>query len=168
LPVYLPYYIADSLLNLPKTKDWLLDVAVAESRKQKEHEAAAGLGTELPPQIKKTLPSRDLKDFVGVYENPVFQNFIIRLEAGEGHREDMDHGENSTQGFDGKLYYQYATWEGDLEHYHYDSFRFMVDAFGAHGRFLLTFTTSEDGQVSSLVCPGFGDNVRWTKKETEA
>ncbi|KAF9394227.1 hypothetical protein BGZ94_006717, partial [Podila epigama] len=156
LPVYLPYYIADSVLNLPKTKDWLFDVAVEEARNQVEAEVDARLGKDLPPQIKKTLPSQDLKDFVGVYENPVYQNFTIRLEAGEGDRdEDMDHGENSTQGLGGKLHYKYATWDLALEHYHYDTFRFMVDTFGAHAQLLLTFTTSEDGKVSGLVCPSF-------------
>ncbi|KAF9309884.1 hypothetical protein BG003_009189 [Podila horticola] len=165
LPIFLPYYIADSLLNLPKTKDWLMDVAVAATQKLFKGNEDLAKGVHLPPQIKNTAISRDLKDYVGEYEHPYFQPIFVRLESSmvdkDGYAEHGDVEQESKS----RLQFQYSNMVAQLEHYHYESFRAQLVDFALETALLGTFTAGNDGQVNGITCDFFGDLFQWTKKK---
>ncbi|KAG0037259.1 hypothetical protein BGZ82_002858 [Podila clonocystis] len=108
LPIFLPYYINDSLLNLPKTKDWLMDIAVADT--QNIYKEAEGLakGSNLPPQIKNSTVSRDLKDYVGEYEHPYFNPIFVWLESSRADKDGNTEIEDVEQESKSRLQFQYS------------------------------------------------------------
>ncbi|KAG0360603.1 hypothetical protein BG005_010299 [Podila minutissima] len=164
LPIFLPYYVADSLLNLPKTKDWLMDVAVADTQDIYTESEKIAKGDHLPPQIKNTALSRDLKDYVGEYEHPYFQSVFVRLESSMVDKDGYAEHGDIEQGSKSRLHFQYSTMVAQLEHYHYESFRAQLADFGVEAALLPTFTTGDDGQVNGVTCDFLGEQVQWTKK----
>lgn len=164
LPIFLPYYVADSLLNLPKTKDWLMDVAVADTQDIYRESEKIAKGDHLPPQIKNTALSRDLKDYVGEYEHPYFQSVFVRLGSSMVDKDGYAEHGDIEQGSKSRLHFQYSTMVAQLEHYHYESFRAQLADFGVEAALLPTFTTGDDGQVNGVTCDFLGEQVQWTKK----
>ncbi|KAF8933511.1 hypothetical protein CPC16_000824 [Podila verticillata] len=164
LPINLPYYIADSLLNLPKTKDWLIDVSVTDTQKDYKEAGAGARGDHLPPQIKNTAVSRDLQDYVGEYEHPYYQSAFVRLESSMVDKEGHSTSGNIEQESKSRLQFQYSNLVAQLEHYHYESFRAQLVDFTFEIATLFTFTTGNDGQVNGITSDFFGEQVHWTKK----
>ncbi|KAF8949963.1 hypothetical protein BGZ52_004185, partial [Haplosporangium bisporale] len=84
LVTHLPFYIADSVLGLRPTQDWLFDIAVAKTREEYDNDAKSARGEEYPEQIKNKPSNRALEDYVGVYEHPVYGAFDVALKKGSG------------------------------------------------------------------------------------
>ncbi|KAI1317590.1 hypothetical protein EDD11_008160 [Mortierella claussenii] len=138
LPTYVPCYLADEILNLPRTQDWMGQVAVNSTLEQYHALAKARQG-KFPPQIKNKPTTHSLHQYAGVYSNPLFGNFSITMER------------NETDGVSKKgLHMHFKIFQGPLEHYHFDSFIFVLDMWSIKNREMLTFTTGEDGKVEGF------------------
>ncbi|KAF9183236.1 hypothetical protein BGZ51_004158 [Haplosporangium sp. Z 767] len=133
LPAYTSYYIADELLNLPKTQDWLSDAAIKATQMQYDQKAKGAKG-DFPERQKDRPSSHGLEAFVGDYMNPVFGDVSICLET-----RDDDETE--------ALYFKLRVFDSKLVHYHYDSFTTTLIDFTVKMAFLVTFQTGADGTV---------------------
>ncbi|KAG0255737.1 hypothetical protein DFQ27_006089 [Actinomortierella ambigua] len=126
----LRYYLADYILDLPKTKDWLFENLVELDRsfyKASTDEAGEWF---FPPQVKNKPPTRKLEDFTGDWTHPYGTPFSVFPSR------------------KGKLDFRVMDSEGALEHYHYDLFRVRMFAQGNPVPALLTFITGSDGPTS--------------------
>ncbi|KAF9308139.1 hypothetical protein BG003_011561 [Podila horticola] len=151
-------FVADSILNLPTTKDWLTDIAVTRTK-----DAYNNIGSEdpafteffFPPQVKDKPASRPLKDFTGEYSEPFGPEITLSLET--TNQEDGDSKDDS-------LTYKLTTWEGTLEHYHYNSFRLRVRDKSIATNMLLTFIEDDDGSIHQCRVLRFDGSFVYTKK----
>ncbi|KAF9137201.1 hypothetical protein BG015_002807 [Linnemannia schmuckeri] len=110
LPSSILYHMADELLSLPKTEDWINDVAL--KRTQVTYKLRSGMENGgLPERIEGTRNSHALVDYTGEYTNPVFGKIVATLQE------------------DGSLFMKVRTLESKLEHYHYESFKGYVQDF---------------------------------------
>ncbi|KAF9344127.1 hypothetical protein BGX26_004756 [Mortierella sp. AD094] len=130
LPVYSPYYIADKLLGLSKTQNWI--AKTVDETRDKFKEAAETNQGNFPKRIENKPSTHELSELVGVYSNPIYDDISIRLE-----KTDENEG----------LYINFRVFEGKLEHYRYDSFSTVM----CHSKVVLaqivTFETSQDGKI---------------------
>ncbi|KAH7036071.1 beta-lactamase/transpeptidase-like protein [Linnemannia elongata] len=140
----IPYYIADRVLSLPKTKDWLFEVAVQETRDLYKIFGADNnpemLDSLFPPRLQHKPPTRLLENFAGEYTHPYAQKILIRVEPG------TNEGDGAPV-----LACKLGAFDRTLEHYHYDSFRLqlldnLIDDTFAYP-LLLTFIAGHDGFV---------------------
>ncbi|KAG0045795.1 hypothetical protein BGZ83_008990 [Gryganskiella cystojenkinii] len=139
LTTHLPYYIADSVLGLRRTQDWLFDIAVVETREEYDNDAKSARGEEFPKQIENKPSSHALEDYVGVYEHPVYGTFDVALKRPSG-KED---GERP------QLVCSFAMFiDSPVEHYHFETFRVHLTAFATNEYMLISFITGDDGAVS--------------------
>ncbi|KAG0058615.1 hypothetical protein BGZ89_001143 [Linnemannia elongata] len=146
LPNSLPYYIADGMLGLPKSIDWL-SVTV-----EKTKELYAKGGDDLPDRIANKPPSHKLVEYAGEYNHPIYGTIVITLQK------------------DGKaLHMKLRTLEIQLEHYHYESFKGPVHEFGLKGNVFLTFVTGAKGDVGVVeaLLPEESDPLTFEKAEEE-
>ncbi|KAF9143130.1 hypothetical protein BGX30_001250 [Mortierella sp. GBA39] len=131
LPGGILYYMADELLNLPKTEDWINDVVV--KRTQETYKVRGGMEKgDFPDRIEGTRNSHALVDYTGEYSHPVFEKIVVTLQE------------------DGSLFMKIRTLETKLEHYHYESFKGYVEDFTARGNVFFTFSTGSNGHVESV------------------
>ncbi|KAF9977048.1 hypothetical protein BGZ73_007161 [Actinomortierella ambigua] len=151
-------YVADRILNLPTTKNWLYDVAEKATKQVYDHcdsESPAFTEFFFPPQLKDKPSSRPLKDFAGEYAESFSPELTITLVS--TNQEDGD-------GQDYSLAFKLATWEGTLEHYHYDSFRIRVRDGVVTTNMLLTFLAGDDGLINQCRVLRFDGSFMYTKK----
>ncbi|KAF9922861.1 hypothetical protein FBU30_007004 [Linnemannia zychae] len=132
LPSSLPFYIADGLLNLPKTEDWIHKYTLKITQETYDFYAQMAKN-DIPDRIEGKPHSRPLTDYVGEYAHPIYGKFIITLS-----------GDGST------LHMKMRTMESKLEHYHYESFKGYVHDFVLKGNFLFTFQTGAKGDVDAI------------------
>ncbi|KAG0042188.1 hypothetical protein BGZ83_000792 [Gryganskiella cystojenkinii] len=130
---WIPNYIADRVLRLPMTKDWLFDEAVEDTRDEYKKNDLAEEEKRLPPQVNDKPTTRELKDFVGKYTHPYAAPFFIQTITDE-------HGNDA-------LAFKIFPFEGTLAHYHYDSYLLKVvdDKFPMIA--LLTFIADDNGSI---------------------
>jgi len=138
LSAFLPYYIADSVLGLHPTQDWLFDIAVVRTREGYKNDREIARGEEYPKQIKNRPSNRAFEDYVGVYEHPVYGTWDIALKRGS----DKEDGRPQLVCSYGKFI------DSPVEHYHYETFRVHWIRFAEDGYLLISFVTSDDGTVS--------------------
>ncbi|KAF8917774.1 hypothetical protein BGZ58_004982 [Dissophora ornata] len=138
LPTYVPYYLADEILGLTETRDWMGKVAVDMTRMTYESTANEARGT-FPPRIKNKSTTHPLHQYVGAYSNPLFGNVSITLEKSEAEGV-----------FKKELHFQFHTFQSTMEHCHFDSFIIVWDAFSAKHPQMLTFITGEDGKIEGF------------------
>ncbi|KAG0367242.1 hypothetical protein BGZ54_004169 [Gamsiella multidivaricata] len=136
LMVYFPYYVADELLGLPKTLDWINDAAMRDAQWRYDILAAQIKG-DFPERIKNKPPTRSLSEFVGEYSSPLYGNVSIQLDKGGKGREKV-------------LRFKMHSFNSEMEHYHYDSFSMVLDDYNAISAAFLTFTTGGDGKVAGF------------------
>ncbi|KAG0236852.1 hypothetical protein BGW41_000323 [Actinomortierella wolfii] len=137
----IPFYIADDILDLPKTRNWLFDVAVqdtAEVFKWFGKEDPSFLEAHFPPQERQKPTTRALSDFVGEYTHPYGGKISFKLTSPST---------NATDQKQGQLTFQFRDFDGVLEHYHFDSFRLRVINDIMAFSNLVTFITGDDGAV---------------------
>ncbi|KAG0325766.1 hypothetical protein BG000_001687 [Podila horticola] len=160
----IPYYIADCVLNLPKTKDWLFEVAVQETRDLYKffgaHNNPEILDSFFPPRLQQNPPTRLFEEFAGEYTHPYAQKILIRVEPGTSE-------EDSAPALACKL----GAFDRTLEHYHYDSFRLqllddLIDDTFAYP-LLLTFVAGHNGFVSECRVRMLGKVQVFTKVQPD-
>ncbi|KAF9905255.1 hypothetical protein BX616_001061 [Lobosporangium transversale] len=148
------YHIADEILGLPKTMDWLAEYA--NTRKQVfEFVASRNRGEGLPPQVKNKGPSHDITDYVGQYNHPLYGDFNVRLN---------DHSDGQQESTS-SLHLQYHLAESKLEHYHYDTFKASFQDSGATVFVLLNYEHDETGKITGIQTNFSDGNILFKKVE---
>ncbi|KAG0016848.1 hypothetical protein BGZ81_011024 [Podila clonocystis] len=132
LPNVLHYYLADEILNLPRTQDWMGKVALQMTEKVFNLTAEGARGN-FPPRQKNKPTSHPLAQYVGVYTHPLFAGDVtITLE------------EKNT------LAFRFKTFESKMEHYHFETFKFTLQLWSTKEAQLLTFIMDESGEVQGF------------------
>ncbi|KAF9199702.1 hypothetical protein BGZ49_010139 [Haplosporangium sp. Z 27] len=148
-PMFSVYHIADEILGLPKTQDWMnATIKAAQQNFEKIDKEIKG---HLPKRIKDKPSARELKEFVGIYSNPLYGDISIGLTKDEQVKEE--------------LYFKLRVLEGKLDHYHYESFSGVVGYSGEFYNKLVTFTSDEGGSVTGLLCEFDGLAREFMKKD---
>lgn len=133
LPNYLHYYLADEILDLPRTQDWTDQVSLDMTAYFFNRTAQVARGN-FPPRQKNKPASHALSQYVGAYSHPLFAGDVtITLE---------DKSNN--------LFFHFATFDSKMNHYHFETFSFIYDEWSSKTAQLLTFITGDDGEVSGL------------------
>jgi hypothetical protein len=131
LTTNLQYYIADGILGLPKTEDWINEVTHEMTQATYDVFAMAREG-DIPDRIEGKPHSHEPIDYVGEYTHPMVGKVVVTLQE------------------DGSLFMKVRTLESKLEHYHYDSFKGYVHDFTSKGSMLLTFQTGGKGDITAF------------------
>ncbi|KAF9995836.1 hypothetical protein BGZ80_005943 [Entomortierella chlamydospora] len=153
LPLYSIYHIADEILGLQKTEDWL-QVTIEKSRELFNQTAEAIRGN-FPKRIENKPSTRELSEFEGDYVHPIYGDLSIRLERSKGVKEEKED----------ELSFKFSVYEAKLEHYHYDTFRVFAKYSIFFVSELVTFMMGDDGGISGLKVK-LDDEVRvFNKKE---
>ncbi|KAG0302604.1 hypothetical protein BGZ98_007363 [Dissophora globulifera] len=134
LPDKVPFYVADELLGLTKTQDWL-ELAVTKVQTDYEFMTNQAKGN-IPKQIENKPPTHTLEAYVGEYTDPIYGDASVVFE-------------------DGQLIYKMRFYKSKLVHVHYDSFKMVLETFGLNCGVLLSFHTDRrDGTVSGFQVDG--------------
>ena len=153
LPDMIPYYLADEILNLPRTKDWIGKETIDRTEKSFKAMADAESGANLPPRLKNKPAAHPLSNYEGVYTHPLFAgDYKITLETAEdvnGVKQD-------------ELHFYFTTFSSKVEHYHFETFTIMCDLGPVKSKNVITFVTGENGQVEALQLDA------WTLKKQSA
>ncbi|KAG0042448.1 hypothetical protein BGZ83_000449 [Gryganskiella cystojenkinii] len=162
---FLPYYFADHLLGLPKTKDWLFEECPKDTEEyygDKENDIKGAL-----PERKANKPClHDFSDLVGTYSDPVYGEvsiFTKTIKKGPQEPEEREKGDGEEE--EEALFVKLRFWEGRLEHYHFDTFRTVLKDFAVVLGTLVTFLTDSNGEVSSLRIQFQEDIFEFVRKE---
>ena len=153
LPNTIPYYLADEILNLPRTKDWIGKETMDRTEKVYKAKADAESREDLPPRLKNKPAAHPLSDYAGVYTHPLFDDFKITLET----EEDIDGVEQD------ELHFYFTTYSSKVEHYHFETFTFVFDAWSVKAKGMVTFVTGENGHVEALQLEYLDET--WTLKK---
>jgi CubicO group peptidase (beta-lactamase class C family) len=146
------YYVADKILGLPTTKDWLFDVAIRSTEEAYEALEKRRIGN-LPEHVFNKHPSHSLDVYVGEYSHPVFGRFSVRLEN--------DMKEEKPEG----LVFDLWTFEGRLEHYHFDHFVLRLVSMSINQPYLAMFQTGADGKVASILLDSHGGQIEFKRMD---
>ncbi|KAF9983903.1 hypothetical protein BGZ75_004543 [Mortierella antarctica] len=130
LPSTLPYYIADQLLGLPQTEDWLFEAAAEDSKHVYNHFARLAKG-DFPERVENLPQSHPLTDYTGEYTHPVYGKITIRLEGDS-------------------LFMKMSIFDHKLEHHHSESFTTLLHDFTLKFGVLFTFVTGSHGKVYAI------------------
>ncbi|KAG0052179.1 hypothetical protein BGZ83_002907 [Gryganskiella cystojenkinii] len=155
VPSLLHYYLADEILNLPHTQDWIGQIALEKAIENFNDSASATLGLDFPPRQQNSPASHPLVQYEGTYTHPLFaSDVVITLEE-----ESEGTGKKN-------LHFKYAKAESKMEHYHFETFSYELRLFFSQGEAeLLTFTTGQDGEVSGLQMESFDKLWNFEKKK---
>ncbi|MBX6363925.1 MAG: serine hydrolase [Gemmatimonadetes bacterium] len=142
LPTAIFYRVVDAYLGRPP-RDWsryFLDL-----RTEGEKAAAQREQKQLAARVAGTKPSRPIEAYAGTYTQPAYGDVRVDVE-------------------DGKLVLRYGpSFTGDLEHWHYNTFRVTWRQPGARvlvGRTFATFALDATGTPATLDLQGFATFAR--------
>ncbi|KAF9558306.1 hypothetical protein EC968_007188 [Mortierella alpina] len=153
----IPYYLADEILDLPRTKDWLGKETMDAIEIAFKATADAAAGVDLPPRLKNRPAAHRLFNYEGVYTHPLFAGDVkITLES-----EENADGLKMSQ-----LHFLFNAFSSKLEHYHYETFTFIFDEWSSKAKQALTFVTGEHGLVEGLQLTYL--KKTWTFKKQDA
>ncbi|KAF9335521.1 hypothetical protein BG006_011292 [Podila minutissima] len=145
LPRVTSLHIADELLRLPKSHDWLNVNATADTELCFALEEEMNKGT-FPERVANKPPAHDPIDYAGEYDNPGFGTATVRLEGG-------------------KLHITFGAFLGSLTPYHFDSFTTVFQHPGVRIGQLVTFSTGPDGKVCGATFAVMSDEARYFEKK---
>jgi CubicO group peptidase (beta-lactamase class C family) len=135
----LEYRIFDAFLNQPQ-KDWSADILKATKTFE-----AQGREVEkkmIEARAKDTKPSLALAKYAGAYQDEMYGEAKVALE-------------------NGVLVAQYGSaFKGDLEHWHYDTFRVKWRDVSITGRMNVVFALNSRGEVAEMKIEGLADFKR--------
>jgi len=142
------YYLADEILNLPRTQDWT-QTALTMTERDFNGTAEARRGN-FPPRQKNSHAAHPLNEYSGTYTHPLFA------------------GDMTITVKDNHLVFHFTTFVARMEHYHFESFNFLLDMWSVKTAQLVTFLTGQDGKVSGVEFE-YNDQ-KWTfeKKKDDA
>ncbi|KAK3835513.1 MAG: beta-lactamase/transpeptidase-like protein [Linnemannia gamsii] len=157
LRTYIPFYIVDQLLHLPKSsEDWLSTVTIRET--QVEYDTFENLrkGATLPARIEGTTLSHagDLEQYTGKYSDPIMGTILIYFDNKNENNKDK-----------GSLLMRYIDYLSKMSHYHYDTFRFALKDFAFEMAALATFTTAPDGRITGLDIYVADDTIHFKREK---
>ena len=147
---YLPYYLVDEILNLPRTRDWIGQVTLDKIAATYNQVAQDAIGN-FPPRQKNSPASHPLVQYEGVYSHPLFAGDVT-ITLKEDEKE--------------SLYFHFTTFESKMEHYHFETFSFIFDTWSEKEAQLLTFITGENGEVQGLQLKYLEKNWTFQKKDS--
>ena len=143
----LMYYIFDRFMDAEE-RDWsgeaLTRAGEARARAAAAARDSAGGTGGSPPRIAGTQPSRPLARYAATYDNPMYGAVVITEE-------------------NGKLVLRAGNGpaiHGELEHWHFDTFRTRTLIVGAppeSGRMMVTFALDARGEPRSLTLAALGE-----------
>ena len=143
LTTALMYRVFDAFLNAPQ-RDWsadLLKVVKAQQEQAREQAKKTEEG-----RVKDTKPSLPLDKYAGTYQDEMYGEAKVAQEE------------------NGKLVLHYGpTFTGDLEHWHYDTFR-VTWRDRTLGKGFATFTLNAQGKVAEMRVPNLTDFKRAPEK----
>ncbi|KAG0014841.1 hypothetical protein BGZ82_001625 [Podila clonocystis] len=148
LPMYLAYHVADQILGLPKSTDWL-NVNALLATKNMWGAKEAGEKGSFPEKVPNKPPTHELSGYVGEYFHPGHGTTTVSLK--EGH-----------------LHISLGAFKGVLTHYHYDSFTTVFEHTAVRLGELITFSIGMDGSVSGVSFSAQGAPVVAVKKQPKA
>ena len=139
--------VFDAFLGVPP-RDWSADMLKVINAQLAQAQAAQ---KKMESQrVANTKPSLALDQYAGTYADSMYGDAVIKLENGKLH---------ATLG---------KEFDGDLEHWHYDTFRATWTDKMA-GKSMMTFALGADGKVAKLDVQGVATfNRRPTKVDTTA
>ncbi|KAF9203516.1 hypothetical protein BGZ59_001574, partial [Podila verticillata] len=122
------FHVADEILGLPKTKAWLTETAIEDTKKAYAvtDETIKGI---FPERVPNKPPTHELANYTGEYNHPGLGIATVRLEGG-------------------KLHIAFGAFTGVLNHYHYDSFSTVFQHPGLKMGQLVAFNIGPDGKIS--------------------
>jgi CubicO group peptidase (beta-lactamase class C family) len=123
LPEALTNTLLDEYLGLAKTRDWnahMLGIVKANEAKARQEQPVRKMGTK---------PSLEFGGYVGSFHEPAYGEVKVSLK-------------------EGKLRAEWAAFQGDLEHWHYDTWK--VKGNGSLADVLLSFELNEKGEAVRL------------------
>ncbi|KAG0356746.1 hypothetical protein BG005_004320 [Podila minutissima] len=145
LPRYLSFHIADEILALPKSQDWLGVKAIAAT-KAAYASYAEDMKGDFPERIPNKPPAHDLNAYAGEYFHPGHGTTTVQLRGGE-------------------LLLSLEAFEGVLTPYHFETFSTVLHhAETLKMGQLITFDTGVDGKVTGVTFD-VGSNVRFEKRK---
>ncbi|KAF9128546.1 hypothetical protein BGW39_004963 [Mortierella sp. 14UC] len=149
------FFIADMLLDLPLTQDWLFDVAVRKTSKMYQlTDAQSEKG--IPPQIKNRPSLLPREELVGEFEDALYGRLIVTTTVVLCQKEERDGDEEEKE--ENKLEFRYNNYKSILEHYHFDAFKAVFSDLGETFAVTVCYQVGGDGHVSGLVV-GFEEPV---------
>ncbi|KAG0041531.1 hypothetical protein BGZ83_001676 [Gryganskiella cystojenkinii] len=138
----LPYYLADEILNLPRTTDWLGQKTMELTEELYKELADEEAGVDLPPRLRNKPAAHPLSDYEGIYSHPLFAGEVkITLET----KEEINDGFKNSE-----LHFLYNSFSSKAEHYHYETFTVTYVLEPTKSKRIFTFVTGQDGQVEGL------------------
>ncbi|KAH7056549.1 beta-lactamase/transpeptidase-like protein [Linnemannia elongata] len=145
LGVYIDFFIADKILNLPTystSEDWLFDKAVKATAEIYEGLEEEREGKGLSARVEGTVSVLPREDIVGRFENPLYGVITIARVI-----PDKDEGKDEEE--EG-LEFSYNEYRCKMEHYHYETFRIVLEDLGVFEAKLVSFEAGSDGHVARL------------------
>jgi CubicO group peptidase (beta-lactamase class C family) len=137
------YRIADAFLKQPQ-KDWSAELL--KTMKAAEAQGREAEKKMVEARAKDTKPSLALAKYAGNYQDEMYGEAKVRLE-------------------NGALVAQYgAAFQGELEHWHYDTFRAKWRDVSITGRMNVSFTLNSRGEVAEMKIEGLADFKRMPDK----
>ncbi|KAI9232922.1 MAG: beta-lactamase/transpeptidase-like protein [Podila humilis] len=145
---YVKLQVADKILGLRKSHDWLTHDAIAATAALYNVMDDISKGN-FPKQVPNKPPAHDLDEYAGEYSHPGFGTFAVQLEKDE-------------------LHVSYEAFTGVLTHYHFESFTTVLCHAPAMSMGeLLTFQTGADGRVSGLSTEAVGSQAHFAKRQVK-
>ncbi|KAG0005462.1 hypothetical protein BGZ80_005756 [Entomortierella chlamydospora] len=123
-------YIAEKVLNLPTTRDWISDVAVNSTKDFYDSLESSAKGN-FPERIPNKPAVHELHAYEGVYSNAIYGDVSVKVDK-----------EKSAKG---SLHFKMGALESKLEHFHFDAYVVKLDEIKVSD--LATFLTGGDGKV---------------------
>jgi CubicO group peptidase (beta-lactamase class C family) len=142
LPQALMFKVFDAYLGGPQ-RDWSAEIL--KSFKALEAQGEAAEKKAEAERVKGTTPSLALEKYAGAYESEMYGDAKVTLEKG-------------------KLVAHYGPgFTGDLEHWHYDTFR-VTWRDRMEGKGFISFTLNPQGKVAEMKVEELGDFTRAAEK----
>ncbi|KAF9958719.1 hypothetical protein BGZ70_009108 [Mortierella alpina] len=139
---YLQFHIADEVLDLPKTRSWIPDLAIQGTKGYYEQvvKGSAGEG-KVPELIENRPPTHPLASYVGEYLHSLYGTVSVTMdETGVEGKQGLDCLSFSGFGFSAKM-----------KHHHFDLFLMTLSDPSGTNMALATFRIGADGNVESVV-----------------
>jgi hypothetical protein len=134
LPTALMYQVFDSYLGATE-KDW--GASMLKMIKGLEEQGKAAQKKLEESRVKGTQPSLALEKYAGTYKDEALGEAKVTFEAG-------------------RLVLHTPGFVGDLEHWHYDTFRATFRETAIVGKALVTFTLNSQGKADGLTVSEMG------------
>lgn len=145
LTSYLPLHIADEILGLRKSKDYL-NVESVETTKLMYQVVEERLKGGVPERIPNKPAAHPLSAYTGEYEHLGYGTVTMQEEGKD------------------KLHMTLGGFSGELTHHHFESFTTVLERSTLKVGGLVTFNTGDDGKVSSISFASPGSVIVFEKK----